>query len=317
MVATTEPPVLDLWRADRNAATIDDQLRERDIPAVQRALITLLIVHPHMTVEDGMRRLQISLRAAADWLRQHCSAVAGMACDHSSVRKALQVWIDRGVVTVTGDGNRIWWLDKGRLTDWFDGLAEDNEPIFKPVYREESAGMFPAVPAVDHCRPLLTSGDSCGPVGTAVDRCGPVGTRVDSHDDDDLSNSKHSSSTSSPPREEPARERIPPQSSRSLTDAIRSLPDLPAGIWSADTSDRKCVALLNAWWAERGLQEQHGPESDQIRLTLLGLICLARPKDNPLGYFQTCLRLGVRPAVASTGRNYQDRHRERAYVAHG
>lgn len=274
----TDQPRLDLWRAERSAENVEKALRSKCVPALQRAVIAMMLTHPHARVSDGMRHLQISLREAANWISQNVGCVAGLVCDHTGVRKALQSWIDRSAMqAVDSRSGRVLWLSIERLRDWHDAQPDDDEP---PLF---------AAPQV------LTGVDS---VLTTVDRCRPLLTGVDSQKNDRV-NEENSSlgqqrktpqsfTHSSARRESPAvnsgQQRSPVQ------EIVASLPPLPETVWSPSRTPESLRDELAKWYAANEINARCGDHWDDVKSMIAGLILEARKKNTPARYYATCVR---------------------------
>jgi hypothetical protein len=165
---------LDLDRSQRSARNIDEALKKIDTPPVQRAVMVLMFLHLESNVaeNDGLLTLRITQRAAAEWLNKALS----LPCEHSSVRKAWQYWMDQGVFIIIS--TREYTLIKThrqRLQDWYTLKLNEREeqPLFLRLGGSRPEAAETALAVVDR-------GDSCAPVVTRGDSCAPVVTRGDS-----------------------------------------------------------------------------------------------------------------------------------------
>lgn len=130
----TEQLRLDLDRADQQAENCDKAMRAKGVSPVQRAVLILLLTHPQSQSDGTTRCLAIALRPAAEWSRQNVQCVKGLTCDHTAIMRALQVWIDRGVITFTSKMPRKLWLSIENLRQWHDSQPDADElPLFRPV----------------------------------------------------------------------------------------------------------------------------------------------------------------------------------------
>ncbi len=306
------PGELDLWRDVRAARKADQALQRQNVPTIQRAVIQMMILHRDSTDDvtpdddDGhevQRSLTISLRDAAEWLQLNIDAVKKLTCDHTAVRKALQKWIDRGVMAAMGTGTRTYVLSINRIQRWFSlQVNTDEGPLFAPV----------SIEGVDRCRSVVTAGDCRRPLLTGGDHCRPVVTGVDSDDDrliDDDSLEK-------PPQKNhhhPSVERPPTaaeQHRAHLAEVIESLPPTPTELWTRGVTDEVFLQAFVSWWTTCRIVEQLGePLAADVRDALIGLMRTAKDKSKkPRVYFaQSIERRRIFASTVATGADWWDR----------
>ena len=273
----------DFERVTRAAEHVEAALLEKEIPEVQRAIMQAMFLHSaSRNGPDKTRCLTVSLRAAADWMRKSVSYLKSFATDHSSVAKALQAWCDRGVMQVAGpSGKRTWWLAIERMQDWYDIQPDSDElPVFSPV----STG-------VDRCRPVLTS----------VDRCRPL------IKENEKNNNSFSSSSSKDALGGFGGVNGGQQQSTPVDrnpDKLLEQVQVPDAVWMAK-NDLGCWRAIKTWFAEEKLGEKFREAEDlEAANRLVGAIVVSRTRTQPLAFFATCIRNGLRPDVMVTGRQW-------------
>lgn len=265
-------PNLDFQRLDRKLEHNDRALESKSVAALQRAVVWLMRAHHEVKIVEGLWCLTISQRAAAAWCRQHAPPASGRTCDHTSIYRAVQVWVDRGVMLVRGD---TWWLNPDRLKKWFESLlgGEDDLPIFSPV-----------VPSgADRCQVVQGGADRCKVVPSGAEWCVAHSFMIDDEDSFSLSENKNQNHHSLDQSNESCTSRHHP--APEVTAAIAALPELPIGVWDKTRSDSALHSLIQVWWSENALAEKFGPVALEASQMLMGLIVLARTKNNPDGYF--------------------------------
>ncbi len=283
-------PVLDIWRPERSAANVEKALRDKFVPALQRAVIEMLMLHPRSKTVDGMRQLQISLRQASEWIVANVTTVAGMKCDHSGVSKALQAWIDHGVMSaVDSRSGRVLWLSIERLRNWHDQQTDHDEP---PLFSAPQS---------------VASVDS---LSTGVDRCRPLSTGVDSQKSDrvieeEFLSQQKTNPQSSLPQSSARRESTAVDAGQQrspVQEMVRSLPSLPEAVWSPTLSTDRLRDSLRGWCGEHCLRERCGELWDDVRNMVVGLILIARSKNKPRNYYASCLEGHVKDYVSLDGK---------------
>ncbi len=307
-----EPGELDLWKDVRAALKADQALKLQNVPDIQRAVIQMMILHREAKADvapdedDGhevQRSLKISLRDAAEWLQLNIDAVKKLSCDHTAVRKALQKWIDRGVMAAMGTGTRTYVLSINRIQRWFSlQVNTDEGPLFAPVSIEGVDRCRPVVTAVDCRRPLLTGGDHCRPVVTGVDPDDDRQTDDDSYGKPPQRNHHHPSVERPPTAAELHRSH--------LAEVIESLPPTPPELWTRGVTDELFLQTFTSWWTTSRIVEQLGDTlAADVRDALIGLIRTAKDKSKkPRVYFaQSIERRRIFASTVAGGADWWDR----------
>lgn len=299
---------VNLFQRERGSEIVDRALADKGVPALQRAVVLLLLGHPRVVKSDALRGLKITLRAAAEWMLDNVECVRGLSCEHTGVNKALQCWIDRGVVVLQGTmQNRVLWLETNRLRDWHDSQPDfDEPPLFAPI----------AIGTPDPS--LLTRVDSLLP---SVDRCCPLLTAVDSQERREEEDEENSSSIgrkiTHPPhplltpnqRESTAVNSGQQGTSIAATQAlVAQLPLLPDEVWDKDRPDASLHRTIGAWWAEHGLADVLGDQSDAVANMLCGLLLRSKSARSPRDFFAYCVNGTVKPVVIDEGRAWRRRN---------
>jgi hypothetical protein len=263
-------------RKGRNTKILDAQMRSKDVARIQRAIVLLLDSHPDKVVlEGGIRRVDLTIREAAAWCRANCECVRGLRCDHSGFHKALQVWVQRGVMAVS---THSIWMNTQNLRDWFDSIEQPVAiPEFKSVH-SVSTSCPPAVHSVSTpCPPQSTD---CPPQST-------LSTCVESLNEG--MNESSSIISSEPQAQEPKSQ-------------LASLPAMPAELWGLKRAvDRE--EFVYHWWKGHGLGPKLGIHAEKTRDALLGLIEIARTKPRPAAYFAKACR-NPAPYLADEGQQW-------------
>lgn len=284
---------LDLDRSDQQAANCDAAMRNKGVPAVQRAVLIMLLTHPHAVSHGDRRSLTIALRPAAEWMRKNVAAVANLTCDHTAAMRALQLWIDRGVAAVTTNGSRrTLWLSIDNLRQWHDSQPDADE-----------LPLFGAVHGGDSCCSAVHGGDS---------RCMVVhGGASQREEDEDVSFSSKQQSNNPPPPSSETHQAAPAGTDEHqlspVGDLLLQLPELPSAVWHPNRSDHSLLQTVMAWWGEHSLADQFGEQAREVAAGLIGLLLKARAANSPPAYFAACCRRGIRHHIVTEGRAFIDR----------
>jgi len=289
---------LDLDRADQQAANCDAAMRNKGVPAVQRAVLIMLLTHPHANNHGDQRSLTIALRPAAGWMRQHVPAVANLTCDHTAAMRALQLWIDRGVAAVTQNGSRrTLWLSVTNLRRWHGAQPDADElPLFGNMNTESS---------------VVHGGDSCcSPVHGGDSRCMVVHGGASQREEEEESILLHQSSETH--QDAPAG--TDEQQLSPVGELLLQLPDLPSAVWHADRTDQSLLQTVMVWWDEHNLADRFGDQAREVAAGLVGLLLKARSANSPPAYFSACCRRGLRHHVITEGRAFIDQTKSRQHA---
>lgn len=279
---------LDFTRPDRSSQMIEAALLECGAGPVQRALLRMMVLHPgSVKADDGLQTLKISSRSAARWMNEEL----GITCVDSAVRKALQWWVDQGVVIAiperSGTVIKTHWQ---RVYDWYDLRSEPVEqPIFAPLGGQQP-GQFAPIGGVESLHeetpPVVNGGESRAPVSTGGESRAPVvkgGESLINQTNKDLSSFDST---------EPASASVQ-ASGRNLS----FLPDVPRDVWTAG-DDREVLRCLEEWTSLSG-------QPEGVLASVFGLVLQTRETIGRKGgdhdrYFATA-RGKVAPFVVTRG----------------
>lgn len=281
--------LFDFTQLERSAKNVERALRAKGVPPLQRAVLTLLLLHPRAERVEDCRKLTISLRDAAAWLRENVPGCTDAS--HSGVSRSIDTWIERGVLAVVTTGQRrTAWLATDNLKTWHD-LQPDIEslPDFLTPDPDGSDARpeFAArqlSPAVSDCLPLSPTVSDCNTLSPGVAGCCVVLRGV----------------ASQRGGEKEEEENIETSPHPSLNQAALSALTIPDDIWTAK-SDRGLFHALKTFLHAEQLHTRFPDQPDLIS-QLTGLILSARRARDPCAYFATCLRSGLRPHLTDTGR---------------
>jgi len=280
----------DFDHIDRSAEYVESALLEKAVPDIQRALFQMFLKHSKSQTPAENKQLRgvlISLRAAAAWIKANVDYVADLKCDHTAVRCALQVWVTRGVMqTVQASStSRVLWVDFNALQDWYD---EQPDAFELPVFQSAATQVLSAVEsrrvqlsAVESRRVLLSAVESRRDVLTLEEQT--------QEQEQNLSSSFSCSDSDS--------------------DDWLNQYQPPVDVWDARTDRQLCTAIVS-WLKQDDIRTQ----ADRLH-KLCGLIVLSRQRDVPEMYFETCVRRGLQPQVARTGRAWWTRMKQQDRAA--
>lgn len=270
-----------MGRVDRSAERLDEQLRRHEISPVQRAVIWFLVVFddPHKPAEDvehdkdlRTRTVRTTYEDASQWCLAFAPMVHGLKLGRSSVCKAVQEWIERGVIfRQSGRTQTRLVLSVERLRKWFASLGDPFEPaLFSALPRV--AERFPALPRVAACCQTLPSVAECFPALPSVSA--------------QLNESMNEDSSFIPIQEEEPQKATAaaPATPSAIGGLLSTLPPLPEEVWTA-RSDATIWSVVRAWWEREGLSDRFGPQAETVGATLMGLIEASRRARDPAAFF--------------------------------
>jgi hypothetical protein len=278
---------LDEQQRNRAIERLESNLERVGVSPLQRAVISLIAAHCDRLCRGDTVSLTIPTGEAADWLVEFSPSARRLRCGTSNILRALRVWESRGIlkleVIASGREARLLIvLSQNRFNVWLD-----SQPTSEQL-ADYFASQLPPLPNVtDRDRPLPTVTHRDPPLPTVTDRDPSMNERMneDLHSfDQDRSQPTQHKSTAQP------------------SDLLRTLPDLPSGVWNS-INDHALWNLIRAWWEEHCLAERLGPAAEAVGTALVGLIRVARKKNNPAGYFA---RARDRPApyLGDLGRDW-------------
>jgi len=274
----------DMGRVDRSAERLDEQLSRHEISPVQRAVIWFLVVFddPNKPAEDvehdkdlRTRTVRTTYEDASDWCLTFAPMVRGMKLGRSAVCKAVQEWIERGVVfRQSGRTRTRLVLSVDRLRKWFASLGDPFEPaLFSALPRVDER--FQALPDVSERFPTFPSvSERC----QALPSVSPQFNESINEESSFIREEEPQKATAQT-GSEPA-----PATPTEIGRLLSGLPNLPDEVWDSK-SDAATWSIVSSWWQKHRLADRFGPQAESVGATLIGLIEAARKARDQAAFF--------------------------------
>jgi len=204
-----------------------------------------------------IRLVGITDQAAADWIRQHFPAAAGLTMDRGTINKAFRRWMDRGAAAKSQGNKKRWSFKAPAAAAWTEQRRRELDQA------EQRWAARPAAPAAE----VLRDVSAC---------CAAVRDVAPSLKERKKENSLFPISPEGPPAAGDA---------EAIRAAFRGLPD---EVWTG--TDGAAYELVREWW------NAAGPARPAIdHLVFLGGVLAARKNAHtaPVNYAAGCVARGL------------------------